>query len=87
MMWELGPDSKQANKGIVGLGPAPFATIASEGWPTEGYDGHLAHWVDDENRFSQDPLRFSGRSKEDWLELADVMLQRWLDFKNAVEQL
>ncbi len=77
---------KEANRGIVGLGAGPYCVEDSDGnmpWPMGGYDEALRefHWD------AEGVLARAGRSKEDWLELADVMLQRWLDFKNAVEKL
>lgn len=34
-----------------------------------------------------DPIVFSGRRKEEWLQLADTMLARWAEFRKTVEAL
>lgn len=85
---------ESANLGIVGL-----SLLQSENgddvtidWPTEGYDGHLHEcrwhkWPEG----SKVPLAIegvfkqSGHTKAEWLELADVMIARWQEWKAEIE--
>lgn len=81
-MIDISKDSREVNKGIVGLGPGPYTVV--ENFPTDGYDGHLAGVADWQN---PDFLKDSGRSKEDWLALAEAMILRWAEFRATVAEL
>ena len=77
----------EANCGIVGLGP-----IEDEDgrivWPTEGYDGPLTtRWDVEWEEWDTNPLAASGRTKEEWLALADAMIARWAAWRERVAAL
>ena len=70
------------NNGIWGLGPGPYCDDSLNSvvpgrirwsepfsWPTEGYDGTVQ------------PKELS---RMEWLELADVMIARWTEFREQV---
>jgi hypothetical protein len=68
-----------ANCGIIGLGPAPEYTIG------EGYDGHLEKYGDrkgwDDEAKPTDPYSYT---REEQIEIADIMIARWQEFKLSV---
>lgn len=62
-----------ANRGIIGLGPEPFADV----WPTDGYDGELRSYDwEASGSFAQ-----TGVTREQWLALADEMIRRWAAYR------
>lgn len=70
---------KAANRGIIGLAPGPWD---ESDWPSEGYDGQLyAFNFDAADERPDDPFARSGYTREEWLTLADEMIQRWTDWK------
>lgn len=78
------PGMFQVYKGIVGLGEAE-----PEGawWPTEGYDADLyAYNSWDGQAYRPTTQRFlrSGHTREEWLALADVMLDRWAEWRQHI---
>lgn len=76
LWWE-----EDAYMGIVGLGPAPADGEVE--WPTHGYDGRL-HDCDWDNERGHGE---TGRSRADWLLLADAMIARWQEWRAQVEAL
>ncbi len=66
----------------VGLPPRPWEDPWHDNMPTYGYDGHLTELPDDvDDHDSDDPIVRSGRTKDEWLELAQVMKDRWAEFE------
>jgi hypothetical protein len=76
-----------ANNGIVGIGPGPYlqpADMATMRYPTDGYDAELVKF--DWEAGPPGSLAWSGYSREEWIWLADEMLRRWTEFRQAVER-
>lgn len=59
----------------AGIGPGPYTSEEPE-WPTYGYDGTLVDWF----RINKS-RRSGGRTREEWLAIADEMLSRWTEWR------
>jgi hypothetical protein len=68
----------------IGLGPAPWT--ADEGWPTHGYDGQIRD-LDYVDRDPANNIAETGHTREEWLALADAMIQRWTAWRAWVAEL
>jgi hypothetical protein len=77
----------EANCGIVGLGP--YDPEEGMPWPTEGYDAHLFKYnrylPNGEYREEDHVFAISGHSREEWLALAEVMIERWNAWKEYIQ--
>ncbi len=70
-----------ANCGIIGLGPKPEEEY--ERWsPTEGYDGGFPNVTYSE--YFDGDLNYTHLTKNEMLEVCDIMIERWQDFKKYV---
>lgn len=78
----------EANCGIIGL--APYDEDEGWEWPTEGYDGYLCtrgtsvRGGNQEYFPDSDAFQKSGHTREEWLALADAMIERWKAWRSYI---
>lgn len=68
-------DAHKPNATIIGISEGPWTAGSGFIYPTEGYDADLVCY------------RYGDVTKEQWLELADHMIQRWTDWKAFISTL
>lgn len=73
------------NGGIIGLGIKPDDYGNNRWSPSEGWDAGFPKATYDEY-FYKDELEYEHLTKAEMLEVCDVMIARWNEFKSYVEQ-
>lgn len=77
-----------ANDGIVGLGP--YDEVDGWPWPSEGYDADLFkhhRYTPQGYREENQIFAISGHTKQEWLDLAELMMERWKMWRGYIATL
>jgi hypothetical protein len=66
-----------ANNGIIGIGPE-LTTVF------EGYDGQIDELDPNKQNYDDDIPHTNTLSKQDRLAIAEIMIKRWMDYRDLV---